>query len=68
VFVFAVSQLSHHLLAHLSWRTVWTLANPTDAVLLTAPPYVALILVGATLWILAVLDRDGVTAGAEESV
>jgi low temperature requirement protein LtrA len=35
---------------------------------LSAPPYVALILVGATLWILAVLDRGGDAAGADESI
>jgi low temperature requirement protein LtrA len=35
---------------------------------LTAPPYVALILVGASLAILAVPDRDGNAAGADESV
>jgi low temperature requirement protein LtrA len=35
---------------------------------LTAPPSVALILAAATLWILAVLDRDGDTAGADESI
>jgi low temperature requirement protein LtrA len=32
-----------------------------------APPAVALILVGATLWILAVLDQAGDAAGADES-
>jgi low temperature requirement protein LtrA len=31
---------------------------------LTAPPSVALLLVGATLWILAVLDRGGDAAAA----
>jgi low temperature requirement protein LtrA len=31
----------------------------------SAPPYVALILVGAMLWILAVLDRDRHAAGAD---
>jgi len=34
----------------------------------TAPPSIALILVGATLWVLAVLDWDGDLAGAEESI
>jgi low temperature requirement protein LtrA len=34
----------------------------------TAPPYVALILVGATLWILAVLDRHGDAPAADESI
>jgi low temperature requirement protein LtrA len=35
---------------------------------LTAPPYVALILVGVTLWILAVLDRRADAASADASI
>jgi low temperature requirement protein LtrA len=35
---------------------------------LSAPPYVALIVVGATLWILAVLDRDADVAVVDESL
>ena len=34
----------------------------------TAPPSAALILVGATLWVLAVLDRDGDAGDADESL
>jgi low temperature requirement protein LtrA len=35
---------------------------------MSAPPAVALMLVGAALWTLAVLDRDGHEAGADESI
>ena len=80
VFVFAVTQLSHHLLAHLSWRgaaeTLVPLAGicglsfgprlrliGSAALMLVGfaaalvPPYVALILAGASLATLAILDR-----------